>query len=82
MRGGGGLVQVGRRLQGCAHTLHTGTLGAVNVGGERTVKGRYGPHILAVLRMADSYGQVGARVKRPLPCSDSTRVSHRMDIQS
>lgn len=35
------------------HTLHTGTPGTMKVGGERTVKGQYGPHVLAVLRMGD-----------------------------
>lgn len=75
-------MQVGGRVQGYMHTLHTGTPGAVNVGGEGTVKGRYGPHVLAVLRTADLCRQVGARVKRPLLCSDSTRESHKMDICS
>lgn len=28
----------GKGVQGCVHTLHTGTLGAMNVGGERTRK--------------------------------------------
>lgn len=69
-------------MQGYMHMLHTGTLGAVNVGGERTAKGRYGPHVLAVLGMADLCGQVGARVKRPLLCSGSTRESHKTDICS
>lgn len=46
------------------HTLHTGTPGAVNVGGERTGKGWDGPHVLVVLRMADLCGQVAVRVKR------------------
>lgn len=49
---------------GARHTLHTGTPGAVNVGGEKTGKGWYGPHILVVLRMADLCGQVAVRVKR------------------
>ena len=75
-------MQVGRRVQGYMHTLHTGTSGAVNVGGERTAKGRYGPHVLAVPRMADLCGQVGARVKRLLLCSGSSRESHKTDICS
>lgn len=45
------------------HTLHTGTPGAVNVGGERTRKCWYSLHIL-VLTMADLCGQVGVRVTR------------------
>lgn len=64
------------------HTLHTGTPGALNMGGERTVKGWYGPHILAVLRMANSHGQVRARVKRLLLCSDGIRDSHKMEMCS
>lgn len=52
--------------EGCAgymHTLHTGTPGAVNVGGERTRKCWYSLHVL-VLTMADLCGQVGVRVTR------------------
>lgn len=49
---------------GCMHTLHTGTPGAVNVGGERTRKCWNGPHVPVLLRMADLCGQVGVRVKR------------------
>lgn len=64
-------------------TLHTGTPGAMNVGGERPAKGRYGPRILAVLGMAELCGQVGARVKRCWLCSDSTRGAvHKVDICS
>lgn len=75
-------MRVGGRVRGCMHTLRTGTPGAVNVGGERPEKGRYGPHILAALRMAELCGQVGARVKRCWLCSDSTRESHKVDICS
>lgn len=50
-------MQAGRWMQGYTHTLRTGTPGAVNVGGGRTAKGCCGPHILAVLRMADLHGQ-------------------------
>lgn len=33
------------------------TPGAVNMGGGRTAKGCCGPHVLAVLRMADLHGR-------------------------
>lgn len=72
----------GKGVQGDMHTLHTGTPGAVNVGGERTGKGWDGPHVLVVLRMADLCGQVAVRVKRTLLCSYSTRESQKMDICS
>lgn len=75
-------MRVERWVQGYMHSLHTGTPGAMNMGGERTAKSQYGPHILAVLRMSDLCGQRGARVKRPLLCSNSTRESHETDICS
>lgn len=52
-----------------------GALGAMNMGGEGSGKGREGPCVLAVLRMADWCGWVGARWK-------STGESHKVDTSS
>lgn len=66
--------------EGCTHTLHTGTPGAVNVGGERTRKCWYGPHILVVLRMADLCGQVRVNYSFPVTAPEkATRGPYAPD---